>query len=340
MDNARTDHEERHLQRQRLQYNARAERHLCVRTCKVGRPLFARIRSLSCPPSTTRSLCPSLSFNFNKHVDSQDLVISFKKYMLSTAVDLTFDDDEWKAPALPRLYRAASVGNSWGVTSIGRGFDWGKSNEEIEPPIWENESLGQHRPDPERRGDSDLCKLNNAFAHIPKTMRDVPTVATTRSSSALDATSGILTAEPLCAPHSQSPSVSPRSSSLISISSRYPPSRSPSSPRPRRRSSQQRVSLIAGRVSIAPIEPPSPPPLLPPSLHRSGSSSSFLSVAASTGPPSPRPERESFLGGRSISEFVIEGEIGRGAYGLVKRAREIKSDGSLGVRRAFIWDSN
>ncbi|KAF7347788.1 hypothetical protein MVEN_01536300 [Mycena venus] len=37
-----------------------------------------------------------------------------------------------------------------------------------------------------------------------------------------------------------------------------------------------------------------------------------------------------FLGGRDISEFVIEGEIGRGAYGLVKRARETCKDGSLG----------
>jgi serine/threonine protein kinase len=36
------------------------------------------------------------------------------------------------------------------------------------------------------------------------------------------------------------------------------------------------------------------------------------------------------LGERKISEFVIEKEIGRGAYGLVKRAREIQEDGSLG----------
>jgi protein-serine/threonine kinase len=110
------------------------------------------------------------------------------------------------------------------------------------------------------------------------------------------------------------------------------PSRSPSV-RSRRRSSQQRVSLIAGRVSIARIEPPSPPPMLAPSLHRTGSTSSFLSVAASAGPPTPAPERESYLGERSISEFSIEKEIGRGAYGLVKRAREIKPDGSLGVSK-------
>lgn len=36
------------------------------------------------------------------------------------------------------------------------------------------------------------------------------------------------------------------------------------------------------------------------------------------------------VGERSISEFVIEGEIGRGAYGLVKRAREMNLDGTLG----------
>jgi hypothetical protein len=67
-------------------------------------------------------------------------------------------------------------------------------------------------------------------------------------------------------------------------------------------------------------------------LRRVGSASSLLSTAASTGPPTPLPERESFLGGRSISEFVIEAEIGRGAYGLVKRAREIRDNDSTGVR--------
>ena len=91
---------------------------------------------------------------------------------------------------------------------------------------------------------------------------------------------------------------------------------SPSTPRPRRRSSQQRVSLIAGRVSIAPLESPV--------LHRADSASSFLSVA-STRPPSPT--KSSFLGDHSISDYEIEADIGRGAYGLVKRAREIGKDG-------------
>lgn len=37
-------------------------------------------------------------------------------------------------------------------------------------------------------------------------------------------------------------------------------------------------------------------------------------------------------GGRSVNDFVITGEAGRGAYGLVKRVREKLPDGSLGVR--------
>ncbi|EKM83841.1 hypothetical protein AGABI1DRAFT_110440 [Agaricus bisporus var. burnettii JB137-S8] len=119
------------------------------------------------------------------------------------------------------------------------------------------------------------------------------------------------------------------SSSASSPCFRPPSSRSPSLPRPRRRSSQQRVSLIAGRVSIAPIEPPASPPMLTRSLKRAGSNSSLLSTSASTRAPSPSEER-TFLGERSISEFLIEGEIGRGAYGLVKRGREIYADGSLG----------
>jgi len=62
---------------------------------------------------------------------------------------------------------------------------------------------------------------------------------------------------------------------------------------------------------------------------RFGSTSSLTSII-STGPPSPSPEKETFIGGRSISEFVIEGELGRGAYGLVKRAREMLDDGKMG----------
>ena len=52
------------------------------------------------------------------------------------------------------------------------------------------------------------------------------------------------------------------------------------------------------------------------------------------GPPDTS-EKETFLGGRSISEFVIEGDVGRGAYGLVKRAREMNLDGTMGVSMIF-----
>jgi protein-serine/threonine kinase len=107
-------------------------------------------------------------------------------------------------------------------------------------------------------------------------------------------------------------------------------------PTSRRRSSAKRVSLVAGRVSVIPNEPVESPPFNPtqassrvPKLSRFGSTSSFLSVQ-SAAPPSEKSE--SFLGGRSIDEFEMEDELGRGAYGLVKKAREIQSDGSLGVR--------
>ena len=115
-----------------------------------------------------------------------------------------------------------------------------------------------------------------------------------------------------------------------SIAVRPPFSRSPSSPRPRRRSSQQRVSLVAGHVMIAPIEPTMPPQLQP--LRRTDSSSSTISIAQSTRPPSPSSENQSFLGDKRITDFRLESEIGRGAYGLVKRGREIHKDGTAGVR--------
>ncbi|KIY52555.1 kinase-like protein, partial [Fistulina hepatica ATCC 64428] len=91
------------------------------------------------------------------------------------------------------------------------------------------------------------------------------------------------------------------------------------SARPRRRSSQQRVSLIAGRLSIAPMEPPD---------VLSSETSSLVGSVVSTRAPSP--DAQPHTGGRSIADFVIEKQIGRGAYGLVKRAREKMPDGSLG----------
>ena len=56
------------------------------------------------------------------------------------------------------------------------------------------------------------------------------------------------------------------------------------------------------------------------------------SVDSSDVDHAPLTINHTFIGERNISEFVIEKEIGRGAYGLVKLAREIKGDGSLGVR--------
>jgi hypothetical protein len=104
----------------------------------------------------------------------------------------------------------------------------------------------------------------------------------------------------------------------------------PTTPRPRRRSSQQRVSVLAGRLSLLPVSEPVRPEA-PQRLVRSGSARSFLSVAASVGPPTPDNERLEYISGRSMSEFVVERELGRGAYGLVKRAREMNEDGTMGV---------
>ncbi|KAL0951118.1 hypothetical protein HGRIS_007854 [Hohenbuehelia grisea] len=284
-------------------------------------------RLQSCPPPFRhihrRNQASAISGRLSPR---RDLDISCFAFMLSApkAVDLTFDDDEWIAPPIPaRLYRAASVGNSWGVTSIGRGFDW---KEDPQPPAQPLEielklSLDDKPP--------------SVSKPVSKVMRPVTNV-TTALQSRLSPPVSSITTDPLSMSPVASRSASPMSSPKPPLSSRTPPplSRTPTSPRPRRRSSLQRVSLIAGRVSIAPMESPSPPPptLLPPSLHRTGSTSSSLHslTADSTRAPSPASDQESFLGSRSISDFYIEREIGRGAYGLVKRAREIGSDGSLG----------
>ncbi|KAF8168054.1 kinase-like domain-containing protein [Crassisporium funariophilum] len=229
--------------------------------------------------------------------------------------EFTFDEEEWKPPIqAPKMYRAASVG-SWGVTSIGRGFDWGSDKAlpkvpEPSPPRVEKE---------EKAADADSEEEQRAVAHGRK-----------HHHSFLDKSPGAITTKPRLMA-SPTPSLDLH---LASGRPQPPPAspmtRSPSSPRPRRRSSQQRVSLVAGRVLISPFEPPSPPPMLSVSLKRTPSSASVLSVAASTRAPSPSSDHQSFLGQRNISEFLIEGEIGRGAYGLVKRAREIHTDDTYG----------
>ncbi|KAF9531966.1 kinase-like domain-containing protein [Crepidotus variabilis] len=228
--------------------------------------------------------------------------------MLSTtsAVKLFFGDDEWIEPkATPRLYRAASVG-SWGVTSIGRGFDWDQPEE---PDNAEEErKVLEDTVDPLTTS-THVRKHHHAFAESPAILSKLHIMTSpTQSQDAIA----------VQIPHrSNTPLITPLT-------------RSPSSPRPRRRSSQQRVSLVAGKVLIAPIDPAEAPPVLSENLRRTPSSRSFLSQAESVKAPSQSAEPESFLGGRNISEYLIEGEIGRGAYGLVKRAREFRNDGSLG----------
>lgn len=256
--------------------------------------------------------------------------------------DLALDDDDWLAPAPPMLSRAASVGNSWGVTCIGRGFDWNSTDDNPASPSSTGSTLDQ--------------KNQLSLPDLPKHMSIKPPAVPRRSSPMSVITtpprkSQKFVLEPDIQPSSQLTD-SPISGSPLRIrpyspfESLQPPvpfqstpeldrsllSRSPTLSRPRRRSSQQRVSLIAGRVSIAPIEPPSPPPAMPQILRRSGSTGNMLSSVVSTRAPTPTSDGQMLPDGKTISDFFIEREIGRGAYGLVKRAREYKSDGTLGVR--------
>ncbi|OCF41494.1 CAMK/CAMKL/PASK protein kinase [Kwoniella heveanensis CBS 569] len=129
----------------------------------------------------------------------------------------------------------------------------------------------------------------------------------------------------------------------------------PMSPRSPRRRDTNRVSLVAGRVVQPFAIPPStalPPPSRPP-LDRNVSLQSFspfrspalsasrppssaqvpqisrldstISIAPSTGAPSecstPTDETAGGIGGRGIDDYVILKEAGKGAYGLVMRAK-------------------
>lgn len=266
--------------------------------------------------------------------------------MLSTpTIDLTIDsDDDWVAvPPKVRLYRAASVGNSWGVTSMGRGFDWETKADDTEPPRNEDDSL--HPPPKLERSKSerDADALAASKRRNRLSQNSTRPITTITPPSPRPPTTPILTepisAEPVSSTPDQSHPGSPRPltpNSAHSVLRKPSGSRSPTTPRPRRRSSQQRVSLVAGRVLIAPMEPPVSPVELPPSLHRASNARAFVNSTTSE-QPLPLRNNQSFLGERNISEFVIEKEIGRGAYGLVKLAREIQADDLLGVRHIVHW---
>ncbi|CCM01949.1 uncharacterized protein FIBRA_04022 [Fibroporia radiculosa] len=312
-----------------------------IRTWTIpSKPTFRSGRSSSAPPAFTTTKVP-LPTTFGATVCSEMLA--------AATIDLAFDDDDWVGPPQgQRLYRAASVGNSWGVTSIGRGFDWHKQDEEgecaepeqsqthPEPPLLGTDPSATLKPRPTRLNTHAVSRvIHSADPGSSASSVAVPVIPSV-SPPRGNVISAILSRSPAvsrpASPRPLSRAASPRP--LSPASTRPPLSHTPTSPRlngpprPRRRSSQQRVSLIAGRVSIVPIEPPSPPPVVAQTLVRTSSAASFLSVA-STGPPTPNSEVD-VSSERSISEFVIEREIGRGAYGLVKRAREMNNDGTLG----------
>lgn len=267
--------------------------------------------------------------------------------LAATSIDFAFDeDDHWLSSGPPLLYRSTSVGSSWGVTSIGRGFDWSTKDDDEVEVISQPECPLEKKPPiisqdlPKHQVSKPAIATRPSLLVSPVSVRLLSESQPTSSGRepftiSPSASTPNLTDSPI----SDSPS---RSLSRLSLHLTSPlqqnvfeahcppPPRSPTMSRPRRRSSQQRVSLIAGRVMIAPIEPPSPPPTMPTILHRSGSTGSILSSVASTCPPTPAREASSLPDVKTISDFFIEGEIGRGAYGLVKRAREYKTDGSLG----------
>lgn len=258
----------------------------------------------------------------------------------STSFNFDADDNEW--PSRPTGFihnRSSSIGSSWQVTSIGRGFDWNKGEEDS---VEEEESSSESEdtmPYVSPKGSS-VAVLSPVLANVR------PNVVTLEPLSISPTTVQL---PPMSHPHSRAASrpgsrpITPglQFPSMASPISQSGVGRTPPSPviRPRRRSSQQRVSLFAGRVSITPAElpagPHASPPVPPPKFVRSGSTASFLSTASSVSAPTPSeattPTEET--AGRSIAEFAVQGEIGRGAYGLVKKAREILPDGKLGVRR-------
>ncbi|KAG8692425.1 hypothetical protein FRC08_009788, partial [Ceratobasidium sp. 394] len=82
------------------------------------------------PLRTSHSAPPSLGILNIKELEKLDEHNAAKRSMESQPEDDEDDEDRIIAIQPTRLARASSVGNSYGVTGIGRGFDW----------TWDNES--------------------------------------------------------------------------------------------------------------------------------------------------------------------------------------------------------
>jgi protein-serine/threonine kinase len=335
------------------------------------------------PLRTSHSAPPSLGIINMKGLEKLDQHNAVKRSMESQSEEEEEDEDRIIAIQPTLLTRASSVGNSYGVTGIGRGFDWtweddsdGASDSEVNgkdaveeirdesdhptPPANDQHTLPAEgksnlvvippTPEPPRvpsRSASMFASKLSQMATLGLNLNGTTNGTSPPQPSHLPlpqrtfSYSGTSTPpeySPFHSPRVRSPNLSPSSSSQHLPGSPHIASSRINSPRVTRSRSNQsrRVSVISGRQ--VPVRMPSPPPDLVPRLSRFNSTSSFLSIAstAATAPPSPGAGgHPCYLGGRSIENFMVLGEAGRGAYGMVKRAREFKVDGSLGVSTTF-----
>ncbi|CAE6424883.1 unnamed protein product [Rhizoctonia solani] len=351
------------------------------------------------PLRTSHSAPPCLStFSVKElsHLDEHNALKRSMDSQLETdpetaeahAVDVGLDEDLVIAMRPTRLSRASSVGNSYGITGVGRGFDWkwgdeSESDEEEEKhayPIPEIRDESEHPTPPATLKNGLATESQSNLVLIPPTP-EAPHLPQRSSSMFVSAPSQPTTLglnlngisngstppagprsaglqrgfsysgastpaefSPFHSPQVRSPNLSPSSSYANLPAALSSPQLSASrlnSPRVTRSRSNQsrRVSVVSGRqIPVArmpspPLDPSPAPPPLTPRLARLNSTTSFISIAstAATAPPSPGSDGHNhYLGGRSIDNFMILGEAGRGAYGMVKRAREFKVDGSLG----------
>lgn len=296
------------------------------------------------------------------------------------------DDDVIIAIHPTRLTRASSTGNNYGITGIGRGFDWKwedesdddedddekpeirDSSDQPTPPANDRNGLQPDKanfiiipPTPEaprqpQRASTMFVKTPVQTATLGLSLNGVtpappppgPRSAGLQRTFSYSGSSTPAEFSPFHSPKVRSPNLSPSASShnLPGLSSpQLGCNRNPSRVSRSRSNQSRRVSVVSGRqvpVARMPSPPPDPspaPPPLTPRLARLNSTTSFISIAstAATAPPSPGSDGHAhYLGGRSIENFMILGEAGRGAYGMVKRAREFKVDGSLGVRNHLL----
>ncbi|KZO91212.1 hypothetical protein CALVIDRAFT_365929 [Calocera viscosa TUFC12733] len=260
-----------------------------------------------------------------------------------------------------------SISGSWGVSGVGRGFDWRWDLDRDDEAAVEDDEKASPVSDTAARAVEDLTIASSSSprslppietSHFSNQEPGIPTGDTTPGPPTETPTSpGIrpsrrpptrrisLMAGRHVAPPSELkpedlPPVSPRIS-LSRTNSAASLALSVMTPLSRRNSDAEWLSSADPRTPLEKQEITYPPSYTPfpyssktPALARNASVSSTFSARSTTAPSvASEYDDDDYEDDTALAGFGVEADAGRGAYGLVKRARRVDANGlPFGVR--------